>query len=296
MPITRAYIKLLYFSAPNFSRHGLIEELEKGGITTGKIIAKWFAFLIVQCELDIHAKLVHVEVNNFFKITGDEVEMCQFSNHNFLISVMFHYGQPWTDFINKQAGLYGWVSSGKCLQFFLGDIFGRHHHAACILEQEWATQFESSLFVKFQIMLDVLAHTLLFPEVHAHLPFRARSMKDNKTNRTCIGDGHKFLSKLLFQKPYDPVIRNDVMEKGEPAKYPTSHLCASLKKPPCGKTEEDDFDQETHNARDMDARRSTIIWHAEHAPDNRRKQWQANCQQVAQQAGMLGPAPITHAI
>jgi hypothetical protein len=71
------------------------------------------------------------------------------------------------------------------------------------------------------------------------------------------------------------------MKKSEPAKYPASRCCTSLKKAPSGKAEEGHFDQETHHARDTDARCAAIAWHAEYAPDESCKKWQTNGQEEA---------------
>src|SRR5215212_3658606 len=86
------------------------------------------------------------------------------------------------------------------------------------------------------------------------------------------------------------------MKEGESAEYPTCRDCARLKKPPGCQAEENDLDQKADDPRDADSRRATILWHAEHTPDCRRKQRYSNRQEVTQQSLMLSPAPIAHAI
>ena len=104
---------------------------------------------------------------------------------------MFHGCQPWADFINKQTSLHRRIGSGERIQFFLRYILRRDHHPARILQQEWTAEFELSLLVEFQIMLNMLTHTFLLAEVNTVLPLGTRLMKDNITNRA--GIGHSFL-------------------------------------------------------------------------------------------------------
>ena len=86
------------------------------------------------------------------------------------------------------------------------------------------------------------------------------------------------------------------MKEGESAEDPTCRGCASLKKPPGRKAEENDLDQKADDPRDTDSRRATVPRHAEHPPDHGRKQRKPNRQEVTQQALMLSPAPIAHTI
>jgi len=50
--------------------------------------------------------------------------------------------------------------------------------------QKWTAEFEFSLLVKFQVMLNVFTDPSLLPEVHAILPFGTRLMEDHITNGT----------------------------------------------------------------------------------------------------------------
>lgn len=84
VPVARAVGQFLNFPAPDFRSHLLVEEFQKGGVATAKVISEGLILLIVQRELNLYAKLIHIEVDDPWKIIGREVEMGKLSYHGFL--------------------------------------------------------------------------------------------------------------------------------------------------------------------------------------------------------------------